>query len=76
MLQPCRVQSNLRLCLLCFQVRTFVSGVNPSAVSGVQVLDDTKLATFATLATAGEHLEHMMGAGGGCCRGCVDGGVE
>lgn len=35
------------------QVRTFVSGVNPSAVAGVQVLDDTKLATYATLATAG-----------------------
>jgi hypothetical protein len=31
-----------------------VSGVNAAAVSGVQVLDDTKLATYATLATAGE----------------------
>jgi hypothetical protein len=30
-----------------------VSGVNASAVSGVQVLDDTKLATYATLGTAG-----------------------
>lgn len=43
------------------QVRTFVSGVNPSSVSGVQVLDDTKLATYATLATAGT-LQQQSGA--------------
>eukprot|EP00775_Hariotina_reticulata_P011546 gene11546-11689_t len=35
------------------QVRSFVSGVDASKVSGVQVLDDTKLATVAAATTAG-----------------------
>eukprot|EP00879_Flechtneria_rotunda_P028299 GHRR01030398.1.p1 GENE.GHRR01030398.1~~GHRR01030398.1.p1 ORF type:complete len:445 (+),score=149.96 GHRR01030398.1:808-2142(+) len=35
------------------KARTFVSGVNPAAVSGAQVLDDTKLATLAAATTAG-----------------------